>query len=409
MPDSAVAQDEHLFISELLRFVDREVVPLEEANRELLQDSRLGFLPDGRVAGPVLELIRQVRQASARAGFYVATVPIDIGGGGLGAVMTFRLWEALHRKYGGDRTLVYWVLAHFATGPNALLRGLRRPIAEHVLGELMSGDKSLCFALSEPDAGSDVWAMQTKAVADGDDWVLNGTKQWITNGAHADYALTFAVTSPERVAKRSGGISCFLIPTDHPGFGIDSIIRLFGHVGGHEAILNFNGVRISSEWLIGEIDAGFQTAMQVVGDGRLYNCARCIGLGRWALEIATDYAKSRRAFGSAIAEHQGVQWLLAESAMELYAARAMSLDCASRLDRGQPAIKELAMSKAFVTEASFRALDRCMQVFGGMGLTNETRLHDAWHTIRTVRIAEGSAEIMRRTIARQLLKGDFDF
>jgi acyl-CoA dehydrogenase len=406
--DETVASEQGMFLDGLARFVEREVAPLEQANKSLLEDDRVGYLPDGRVAPAVLELSKQVRRAASLAGFYTAALPVEIGGGGVGLEMQFRIWEMLHHRFGPARPLTHWSVAHFATGPNSLLAATH-PSVRSVVEGLVSGETSLCFALSEPDAGSDVWAMSTAATRTRSGWRLNGTKQWITNGAHADHSIVFAVTNPDLVARRSGGISAFLVDMSSPGVHVDSVIKLFGHVGGQEAILHFADVELGEDRLIGELHGGFRSAMEVVNQGRIYNCARSVGLGRWSLEKAIEHAGSRVAFSHPIAEYQGIQWLLADSAIELYAARSMSLDCASRLDAGEKCTKELAMSKAFATEAGFRVVDRCMQVLGGMGLTNEMRLTDAWHTIRIVRIAEGSSEIMRRTIARQLLKGDVSF
>ena len=409
MIDFTVPEETRLTVDGLLSFVQREVVPLEEANRALLDDPHAAHTPDGRLVPEIVELRRQVRMVSARAGYYTLFAPEDLGGAGKGPITLFLVWEALYHHAGADRLLPYESVAHWVTGVSPILRGLRNEARAVVLPRLLSGEHTSCFALSEPDAGSDVWSMKTRAVRDGDDYVIDGTKQWISYAPYAQHAVLFAVTDPDQLARRSGGISCFLVDTGTPGFSVDSVIRLFGHVGGNEAILSFTNMRVPADRLIGELDQGFRSALGGVNTGRLYNCARAVGLSRWALERATHYAKQRVTFGHPIAEYQGVQWLLADSAMEIYAARMMGLNCAWRLEQGEPAIKETAMIKAFATEAGFRTLDRCMQVFGGMGLTNEMKLFDAWHQIRVVRIADGSAEIMRRTIAQRLLKGDLGF
>jgi acyl-CoA dehydrogenase len=405
----SVPEEQALIVKGLLEFVRREVEPLEREHRTLLEDPRSAYAPDGRQVPEVQALRRRVRMAAAKAGYYTLTTPAEIGGGGGGPLTLFLAWEALYHFAGAGRILPVESIAHWATGPSMVMADAQPAVRNAILPRLLSGEASSCFALSEPDAGSDVWAMKTRAVRDGDDWVMDGQKQWITNGPYADYAVVFAVTDPGLVAARKGGISCFLVPTATPGFSVESVIRLYGQVGGNEAILGFDGMRVPAANLIGELDQGFRRALGGVSSGRLYNCARSVGLGRWALERATAYAKERVTFGHPIADYQGVQWLLADTAMELYAAKMVGLNCAWRLERGERAVKELAMIKAFSTEAGFRAIDRCMQVFGGMGLTSEMRLYDALHQIRTVRIADGSGEIMRRTIAQQLLKGDLEF
>jgi acyl-CoA dehydrogenase len=273
----------------------------------------------------------------------------------------------------------------------------------------MNGTSTVCFAMSEPDAGSDAWAMSTRAVRDGDEWVINGTKQWISNSPHATYAFLWAVTDEEMRRDRSGGISCFLVPTATPGFQVDSVLKLFEHAGGNEGIVSFSGVRLSDDYIVGTLNRGFDLALRGVSDGRIYNAGHCIGMARWALELATEYARSRKTFGNTISEYQGVTFQLAECAMEIYAAKTMSVDCARRFERGERALKELDIMKAYTTEMCFRVFDRCMQVCGAMGLTNEMKLVAGWHFARMVRVADGTGEIMRRNIARRLLKGDVAF
>jgi acyl-CoA dehydrogenase len=263
--------------------------------------------------------------------------------------------------------------------------------------------------MSEPDAGSDAWAMTTRAVRDGDEWVITGTKQWISNSPHADYAFVWAVTDVGMRRDRTGGISCFIVPTSTPGFKVDSVLKLFEHAGGNEAIVSFSDVRISDDHLVGELHRGFALALRGVSNGRIYNAGHCIGMARWALEQATEYCKLRKTFGKTISEYQGVTFQLSECAIEIYGAKTMSMDCAGRFDRGELPLKELDIVKAYSTEMCFRVFDRCMQVCGGMGLTNEMRLVAGWHFARMVRIADGTGEIMRRNIATRLLKGDLKF
>ncbi len=409
MVDFTISDELQLTINGLLQFIEREVVPLERNNQALLDDGHATYQPDGRLVPEVVELYRRVRAAASRAGYYTLMVPEDLGGGGQGPLTLFLIWEALYHHAGPARHLPYQAVAHWATGPSAILRHVTPEVRARVLPQLMSGEHFSCFALSEPDAGSDVWSMKTRAVRDGDDWVINGSKQWISYSPYAEHALLFAVTDPAMQAQRKGGVSCFLVDTASPGFSVDSVIRLFGHVGGMEGILSFTDLRVPADRLVGELHQGFRLALAGVNNGRLYNAARAVGLGRWAIERAAEYAKQRVAFGHPIAEYQGVQWLLADSAMEIYAARTMSIHCAWKLERGEQAVKEVAMVKAFSTEAGFRAIDRCIQAFGGMGLTNEVKLYDALHQLRIVRIADGSQEIMRRTIAHRLLNGDVGF
>lgn len=399
----------HELLAGLGTFLDQEVTLLEEKNRELLDRPDLTYDASGGYSEPVRALMREVRMSSARAGYYTMLSPEDLGGGGLGPVEAFLVWEYLHQRVGPARLLPMQAVAHWTSGPSQLLRSLTPSLRDQVLDSIVNGERTMCFAMSEPDAGSDAWAMSTSARWNGDAWVLNGTKQWITNSPFADFVLVFAVTDRDRAAARKSGISCFLVPTDSPGFQIDSVIRLFGQAGGNEAILSFNDVMVPAENLVGDLHAGFELAMTGVSIGRMYNAGRCVGLARWALERATTYAGDRKAFGHSISNYQGVSFQLAESAMEIYAAKCMSVDCARRLATGQAAGREMAMVKAFTTEMCFRVYDRCMQIHGGMGLTNEMRLYDGWHQARIIRVADGSAEIMRRNIARALLRGETSF
>jgi acyl-CoA dehydrogenase len=391
-------------IESLLGFVDAVAVPLEERNRALLDDPRRAYDERGAHSAEVRRLKAEVRSQSAEAGYYTMFVPKSVGGGGFGAQMLYRSWEALHRRYGPGRILPYAALAHWSYGPSVLCSYLSPPAAEQMLQPFMAGKVTACFGMSEPDAGSDAWAMRTRAVRDGDDWVITGTKQWITNSPTADYIFLFAVTDESLRGRRKGGISCFLVPMNAPGVAVDSVIKLFGHVGGDEGIVSFTDVRVPPWALVGERDRGFDLALAGVSTGRIYNAGRCVGLARWALEKSADYAKQRVAFGHPIAEYQGISFMLADCAVDIYAGDTMSRDCAQRLDRGEPAVEQVSIVKLFTTEMCSRVYERCMQVHGGMGLTNETKLYDGWHQARYVRIADGSAEIMRRNIARSVLK-----
>jgi alkylation response protein AidB-like acyl-CoA dehydrogenase len=184
------------------------------------------------------------------------------------------------------------------------------------------------------------------------------------------------------------------------------VIRMFGHAGGNEGQLVFDGVRVEPDQLVGTLHDGFKIGLLGVSLGRIYNTARAVGLGRWALEKALEYAKQREAFGQKIAEYQGVSFPLAESAMELHAAHLMGLNVATLLDRGERAIKELSMTKAYAVEVGFRAVDRAMQTHGAIGFTNELHLTHAWQDLRVVNVADGTNEILRRTVAQRLLAGD---
>jgi acyl-CoA dehydrogenase len=266
----------------------------------------------------------------------------------------------------------------------------------------------MCFGLSEPGAGSDATMIETRAAADGDGWRITGRKMWTTNVTFADWIIVFAVTDPARAAAKRGGISAFLVPTAAPGFTLQRVTLLQGEIGGVEGESTFDAVRVEPWQLVGPLHEGFRIALLGVSLGRVYNSARAVGLARWALEKAVAYAGQRVAFGAPIAEHQGVAFPLAESAMEVHAAHLAGLNAAFLLDRGERAIKELSMAKAFSVEVCLRAVDRAIQTHGGMGLTNELGLVHAYNTLRIINIADGTNEILRRTIFQQLARGDLD-
>lgn len=395
----------------LLRFVEQEIVPIETANKALLASDRTIYDERGRFTSEVEALKRQVRMKSAEAGFYTMFGPEDLGGSGLGPLASVYLNWLLSRQCGPGRTLIHPVVipSPFTNGLSPVLTFLGEELRDRYLPQLGSGEKTLCFGLSEPDAGSDVFGMKTRAVRDGDSWVITGSKQWITNGPYADYAMIFAVTDPELAAQRKGGITGFFVDTAWKGFEVVSTIPIMGQLGAEIGILSFDGLRVPDSHRLGEVNHGLKVAMRGVNTGRLGLSATCIGMARWALNQAVEYAKVRRTFGKPIADHQAVQILIADSAAEIYAAETMLVDCAMKLERDEKALAETSMVKLHCTDAANRVFDRCIQVHGGMGLTNELRLEAGYRFTRSMRIPDGTSEIQRRTIARDLLANGVNF
>lgn len=405
--DFTIDPDTQAIAEALLRFVEREVLPLEERHRELLGSERTLFDAQGRYVPEVLALRRQVRMRSAELGFYNLFGAESLGGGGQGALAMAHIQEALNHRVGPAHPLVQTVVisSPFTNGLSPVLRHLKPEVFAHYGAGIASGEKTLCFGLSEPDAGSDVFGMRTRAVRDGDEWVLTGTKQWITNSPYADYAMVFALTDPEAAARHKGGVTGFFVDTRAPGFSVPRVINTMGHLGGDTGVIVLEGVRVRDDHRLGEVGRGLNVAMDGVNTGRMGMAASCLGLARWALDQASEYAKVRKTFGVPIAEHQAIQFMLAESAMDIYAAKNMIQNCAWRLDTGRNATAQVSMVKAFSTEMLGRVMDRSIQVHGGMGLTNELRLEEGYRFARVMRIPDGTAEIQRRTIARQLLGG----
>lgn len=395
-------------VAGLARFLRAEVVARHEKHAALLDDPRRRFGADGRYAPEVVELIREVRMAAAGAGYFNLCVPTSLGGLGQGYLTYYVAWETINRFCGAHHWLGTFALSHWAFGPSAVLEHVTPEARERILSGLMSGRESMCFGLSEPGAGSDATMIQTRAVADGSAWRITGRKMWTSNITFANWIVVFAVTDPARAAAKRGGISAFLVPTNAPGFTLQRVTLLQGEIGGVEGESTFDDVRVEPWQLVGTLHEGFRTAMLGVSLGRVYNSARAVGLARWAIEKAVAYAGQRVAFGVPIGEHQGVAFPLAESAMEVHGAHLMGLNAARLLDRGERAIKELSMAKAYAVEVCLRAVDRAIQTHGGMGLTNEVGLVHAYNTLRIINIADGTNEILRRTIYQQLAKGDLE-
>ena len=408
--DFTIDPDTVAIAEAVLRFVEREVLPLQQRHHDLLGSERTLFDASGRYVPEALALRQQVRKRSAELGFYTLFGDEKLGGGGQGAQVMAHVQEVLNHRVGPAQPLVQTVVlpSPFTNGLSPVLRHLKPDIFAQYRDGIASGDKTLCFGLSEPDAGSDVFGMKTRAVRDGDEWVLTGTKQWITHSPYADHAMVFALTDPEAAARHKGGVTGFFVDTRAPGFSVPRIINTMGHLGGDTGVIVLDGVRVRDDHRLGDVGHGLAVAMDGVNAGRMGMAASCLGLARWALDQAVDYAKVRKTFGVPIAEHQAIQLMLADSAMDIYAAKTMIQNCAWRLDSGRSANAQVSMVKAFSTEMLGRVMDRSIQIHGGMGLTNELRLEEGYRFARVMRIPDGTGEIQRRTVARQLLTGQAD-
>jgi len=405
-PSLSTTPEETEILDGLLKFVESEVVPIQRSVDKLFENQRLYWDENGREVRQITDARRKVRELSAAAGYYTMFCPESLGGAGLGVRLWFLAFEMLHHKYGPPYTMLpYFVLSHFTGGPHEVWEHASPELQAEVLPDLSSGKLQGAFGLSEPDAGSDSWMMRTTAVRDGDDWIINGMKQWTSWSPTADFVMVYAVTNKELFAQRKGGVSCFYVPTSTPGYSLAGIVKIFGQIGGDEGILAFDNVRVPNAYLVGELDKGFSLAMLGVRHGRLSNAARNLGFARWAMEKTIDYAKIRKTFGKPIGEHQAVQMYLAENAIKMYAARSMALDAAAKVDLGFDVRDEVSMVKAFTTKSCYEIFDKCIQIHGGMGIANETRLVDAWFMSRINQIAEGATEIQYRAIAQGLLAG----
>jgi acyl-CoA dehydrogenase len=358
---------------------------------------------------------------SAAAGYYGMFAPESVGGGDLGIRPMIFVEEALYRKYGPGRPLITWAkgflsqptLASFVDGPSHMLIAVSDTVRKEHLPSISSGEKTVCFALSEANAGSDVWNIQTKARKDGDDWVINGSKQWITNSPYADYAVVFAVTDEDMVKQRKGGISAFFVETDAPGYSFDGVLPVMGHIGGDCGSMTFDDIRVPADRLVGVENQGFAIAMFGISEGRTSISANCIGMCEHALDRSLEYSKNRMSFGNPISDYQAIQFMLADMAIDIYTMKYMVLQTAALIESAQKTgklpVKEISMAKAYAVEKTQDCYDRAIQIHGGMGLTNELPLNEGFRIARTLRIPDGTGEIQRRTIARQMLRGDTVF
>jgi acyl-CoA dehydrogenase len=407
MYDAEVSDQQ--IIDSLHAFVEQEILPIQRGLGDIFTNPRLHWDETGKEHPAITEAKKQARMKSAQAGFYTMFCPKKFGGEELGVRLWFLCWESFFHRYGMPKhQLVYYILSHFASGPHEVWAHASDELAAEVLPRLAGGELQGCFGLTEPDAGSDSWMMRTTAVRDGDDWVINGMKQWTTGSPTADFIMLYAVTDKEKVAARKGGVSCFYVPTSTPGFKVESVLTIWGELGGDEGILSFIDVRVPNRYLVGELDRGFDLAMLGERHGRLANAGRTLGTARWAMDKTMDYIRVRKTFGSLLADHQTIRNYLAEAATKLYAGRMMALDAARKADEGRDVRTEVSMVKLFCTRASFEVIDKCMQIHGGMGLATETRLYEGLLQARMTHVTEGTNEIQLRSIAQEMLRGRVD-
>lgn len=371
-------------------FVEREVIPLETEQQ--------------RTNAPItIEQIQELRQKARSEGIFAPTMSPDLGGLGLTIAEWVPVLESAGRSLLGPLSIHcaapdegnMHTLHTFAT-PEQKERFLR-PLAR---GEIFSG-----FSMTEPPngAGSDPTMLQTRAVRNGDEWVIDGHKWYTSNGEVAEFLLIMAVTSPEDGAHK--GSSIFLAPITTEGITILRDVPTMGRgdFGGHVEI-KYENVRVPHSALLGEEGQGFAIAQARLGPARLTHCMRWLGIAQRALEIAADYANKRDAFGKKLAEHQSVGFMLADSEMELHGVRLMIHQAAWLLTKGEQARSETSMTKVMTSEAVNRVIDRAIQICGGTGISRDLPLASWYEGARAFRIYDGASEVHRMVTARQVIK-----
>jgi acyl-CoA dehydrogenase len=370
--------DLEAFRTSLRRFVERELLPFER--RPMSEEER-----------------RAIQDRARAAGFWLLDVPEALGGQGLGLGGMAVFWHEI------SRTTAVPARDHSLFGPTLgpILLSLRREQKERYLDPVLAGTKTACFAQTEPDAGADPASMRTRAVRDGENYVLNGVKRFITHAEKADFAQVIAVTDPRKGAR--GGISCFLVDMTTPGVRIAA--RHQTMMGDAPCEIVFEDAAVPAANRVGAEGEGFAIAQRWLSEGRIRHGARACGVAERCLEMTLAYAGQRKTFGEPLAERQGVQWILADCFTELYATKLMVRDAAAKLDRGEDARAATFMVKIYGDEMGFRVADRCLQLHGGIGLTTELPIEKFWRDQRSFMITEGPTEVLRTALAKLLLRG----
>lgn len=381
MVDFSLTDEERQIRDTVRAFIRKEVMPLEP---EVLRNERAGR----RGVDP--EVLRDLRMRAREAGFWGVNTPEEYGGMNLGPIMS----AILEMECG--RTFVPFSFGGRAD--NILYEGTEEQKRRY-LTPTIEGERRSCFAITEPDAGSDARNIRTRARRDGDEWVISGEKTFITGGNEADFVIVFAVTDPDKGA--DGGITCFLVDRDM-GWKSEPI-QTMGEWG--PAALVFDEVRVPDAGVLGEVGQGFELAMRWIGQGRYMIPARAIGSTERMLQMAIDYARTRRSMGHPIAEYQAIQWMIADSQVEIEGAKWLTLYAAWRAEQGLDTRHASSIAKLSGAVMANQVVDRVLQVHGGMGYTKELPIERWYRELRLLRIYEGTDEIQRRTIARNLLKG----
>ncbi|WP_034296022.1 acyl-CoA dehydrogenase family protein [Herbaspirillum sp. RV1423] len=369
------------FVNAVERFVAERLLPNETLVEEL-----------GRVSDIILGEM-------AALGLFGLSIPERWGGLGLGMEDEVAVLIALCRANLSFRSAIG---INNGVGSHGLLIYGSDAQRQRYLPRLAGGDLIAAFCLTEPDCGSDAAAVRTSARLDGDEWVLDGVKRYITNAPSADVFIVIARTDPDSSDHR--GLSAFVVERGAPGLGIGKTDRKMGLHGSHTADVTFDNCRIPADALIGELGFGFALAMSSLNRGRLGIAAAAIGAARRLIDEALNYATQRKAFGAPIAQHQLVQAMLADSETEVLAAQCMVEHTARRFDRNLPVIKEASCCKLFATETVGKVADRVLQIFGGAGFMCEYPIERIYRDVRVMRIYEGTSQIQQLLIAKQMIK-----
>ena len=378
-----LTEEQEMIVSTVRSFVEKEIYPHED------MVERTGEVPP--------ELAQEIKQKVIDLGFYACNFPQEVGGAGL-SHLDFTLVE---RELGRGSM----ALTHFFGRPQNILMACTPEQRERYLLPAVRGDRMDALAMTEPGAGSDVRGMQCSATRDGGDWVVNGTKHFISGADHADFFIVFIATgvddTPKGPKKR---ITCFLVDRGHPGFEVRDGYSSVSHKGYKNCILYFDNCRLPDAQVLGQVDGGFEVMNTWLYATRLTVAAFCVGRARRVFDYALNYAAERRQFGQQIAKFQGVSFQIADMITEIDAADWLTLAAAWRLDQGLEANREIASAKLYASEMLARVTDTTLQVFGGMGLMADFPIERFWRDARVERIWDGTSEIQRHIISRDLFR-----
>lgn len=381
--DFAPTEEQRLIVESARSFVETELQPYEEEVE--------------RADAIRPELIAQIRRRSIEAGLYAANMPEELGGGGLDH-LGLTLFE---RELGRTSYALQWAVAR----PSNILRACTETQKERFLLPAIRGERVDCLAMSEPGAGSDLQSMETRAERDGDSYVINGSKHFVSYADIADFVVLFCVSgsaeTPRGLRKQ---FTSFLVDLDAPGLTVHKGPRSVSHRGYHHCELFFTDCRVSADQVLGEEHHGFDVANEWLGASRLTVAATCLGRADRALGLATEWAATRKQFGRTIGSFQGTSFKLADMATELAAAEGLVFRAAWKADQGTARDEDFAMAKLYATEMLARVTDQALQIFGGMGLMEELPLERLWRDARVERIWDGTSEVQRHIISRALLR-----
>jgi acyl-CoA dehydrogenase len=382
--DFALTEEQELIVKTTREFVRTELVPHEQE----IEDT--GVLRE--------DLYRELKAKAIDAGLYAANMPTEVGGAGLDAVS----WVLYEKELGyTGYALQYSCVAR----PSNILLACAGEQRERYLLPTVRGERVDCLAMTEPGAGSDLRGMKTTAVTKGGDFIISGTKHFISHADHADYVILFAASGEEDSARgKRRLITAFLVDKGTPGFEVRPGYRNVSHRGYNNCILEFNDCRIPKGAVLGEVDHGFEVANTWLGATRLQVAATCLGRAERALEAAKEWAVQRVQFGQQIGKFQGVSFKLADMAVELRAAELLTLEAAWKLEKKTATDMDMAIAKLKASEMLQMVADEALQIHGGMGLMSELPLERIWRDARIERIWDGTSEVQRHIISRALLR-----